>query len=251
MSFKEIKQNPRSNIEEPIFLHLIWTSTILFEETILDQIMSRWLSYKPILEGTLAENIEALLLPLASADVRLEMHPTHIQIFDTSNLNISAQMFRQHGTFAYIFQPLFPFFRTTKINRGQTDISLTGFAYNQKMDDIIDRQSLLQAVVLRICEDASMTNEAVYARALTMAVLRKIYHNVKDTRKSAIAKALEAIRPKYQNLRKEKGVFSKYKFVETICATRFPDYCPQHTKNLNTLKKAFRIHCATKELYPA
>jgi hypothetical protein len=200
----------------------------IFEGALLDEILTRWFTYAPLHNSDLRANLTEVIRCVCLAGCRLEITPTHIQIFDCEILKIPVQILNKHPHVIQLLERIFQDFARINANLAQRDIFLQGYAFNDVLDSVLSRESLLTQILNRIYRDSIRASALPQIRDMVIGILTDLYRIADNPgRKLLISGAIEKSKPTKAILN-GRGGFSNCPFLVPSCILVDAQYCWHH-----------------------
>jgi len=222
------------NVEN--FLYLQQICIYVFEGIVMDRILERWFMYKPLRDSGLRRNLTEIIKSICLADIRVEITPTHIQIFDCTFLKIPSHILKEFPNVIRLFQKIFPFFARTKVDNAQREIFLQGYKYDDLLESILSRESMLIQVINNIYYDSIKMDAFPQTRDMVIGILSELYGEAVQSKKSMISNVIQILRPSadtYLNTvpcdTRNLLPSSRIPMLAQICILVNNQYCPRHT----------------------
>lgn len=221
------------------FVYLRDLCVYIFEGNVWRSILDRWFLYAPAKEESLQYNIDIIIKSICLSNIRLEIAPTHVQIFDCEFLKIPSQILKDYPIIIQLIQRLFPYFSRSCVDRVQCAVFLRGYTYDGLLETIICRESLLASIVNKIYADSIRANALPQMREMVENIFTDLYTQAEGERKSMIGHFIIKLKPnsrQNQNQSPEDEPFpSIYRLKKTIpilqstCILSNETFCPNHS----------------------
>jgi len=197
----------------------------LFEGGVSEAILRRWLLYAPQPKSNLKTNICVLLRAICLSPVRVEMASTHLQVFDCPALRIVNETIADSAPVMAMLKALCAYFRGQCVNNAQREVTLRAFEFDDLLQRVICRRTLLFSAVEAILTDARCTPAYVAVREMVLLSLTDLYTDMAAA--SDAGMVADAITAVHMTMRAKTSVFQFPRPLPN-CALTEPWHCIVH-----------------------